>query len=137
VVGRIRRLPAGFLAVAGATAWSILVIVGAYTVPLYSCAGDCSAEDATLVGQNGTGVLIPVSIPLIASLACWGCLRLYCTRGGPWRSIAWVFAVAAMVLTVLGALTIGMFVAPTAVLLVVACGTTQPPAVTAPPPSWT
>ena len=98
-----------------ATLWSVGLLVGAATVPVYSSGG-------TLTGVNGDGVLAIVAIPLVITVgvafALWH--RHRTGRMGP-GVIAPVLTGLVLVFCVLGMLTIGVFVLPVAIALVVAC----------------
>lgn len=99
--------------------------------PLYqgetaSEGGVVSATTGTLVGVNGYAVLIPVSVPLVLALAGWIGLHLRCSRGSRLgtllgRSAAGLLAVFA----VIASASIGIFVLPAALLLIL--GTTLTP----------
>ena len=71
---------------AGAIAWTAFLIVGAFTIDVYSgesqvSGGPVVETGATLVEVNGTGVLWFVSIPLVLCLAAFFLLRRVCTTG--------------------------------------------------------
>jgi hypothetical protein len=99
--------------------------------PLYqgetaSDSGVVSATTGTLVGVNGYAVLIPVCVPLVLALAAWVGLHLRCSRGSRvgtllGRSSAGLLSFFA----VLASASIGMFVLPAALLVVL--GTTLTP----------
>ncbi|NNM46356.1 hypothetical protein [Knoellia koreensis] len=102
--------------------------MGAYTVPVYRGV-TMTTDDAgrttetattdTLIGQNGTGVLVPVTIPLVATAASVVLLALAGRhRWAEWA--AWAPVAVTAALTLLGMLTIGIFIAPVAVALAVA-----------------
>ena len=74
-----RRTP---FALAFALVWSLLLVVGAFLAPVYSTSSQSASADsttgvttttavttgsATLVGVNGYGVLVVVTIPLVAT----------------------------------------------------------------------
>jgi energy-converting hydrogenase Eha subunit B len=103
----------------------------ALLAPLYqgetaSEGGVVSATTGTLVGVNGYAVLIPVCVPLVLALAGWIGLRRRCSRGSRVgtllaRSAASLLAVFA----VIASASIGLFVLPAALLLIL--GTTLTP----------
>ena len=115
-----------------ALVWSVLLLVAAFVVPVYSSSGG-SAEtgtstgstttsvttgSGTLVGVNGPGVLVVVALPLLATLVVAWALG----RGR--RRLGWVVTSVLGVLTVLALLSIGIFFLPTTLALVVACAST-------------
>ena len=115
------------IALAGATLWSLALVVAALTVPVYS--GESESTDstgatvttstsATLVGENGWWGLVVASVPLVA------CLVVAALLLGPGGRTARVAAVVVVVLlgigTLLGMLSIGIFVLPVTVALAVA-----------------
>ena len=110
---RGRRGLAAWALTTSAVLLSALLVVAAFVVPLYG-----GGEPDTLVGVNGLGVLLPVGTPLVLSVIGWLGLRRDCTVGsrtgrGVARSAVWLLGF----LSVLGSMTIGMFVAPIALLL--------------------
>lgn len=126
------------VALVGAAVWSVGLLVGAVTLPVY--AGSSAATDgeptgattsATLVEVNGPGVLVVVAIPLVASLAVASLLvvRSRVSAGRlPWLvAAAWLAVAGCGALGVLGLPSIGLFVLPVAVALAVAVATSAPP----------
>ena len=127
------------IALAGATLWSLALVVAALTVPVYS--GDTAGADAdgvpgatsttaTLVEVNGWWGLVVAALPLGACLVV-GTLLL--GPGGRAATVAAVVVVALLgVLTVLSLLSIGVFLAPAvaglgvAVLAALAAPTQRP-----------
>jgi hypothetical protein len=103
------------LALIGAAAWSCALIVGAFVVPAYSSDSSTGTGSATLVGENGAGTVIPILIPLVivlgASAALWR----------DHRSAAWTATGLLAAFNVLALLSIGIFVLPITICLVVAC----------------
>ena len=115
------------IALAGATLWSLALLVAALTVPVYS--GESESTDstgatvttsasATLVGENGWWGLVVAGVPLVA------CLVVAALLLGPGGRNARITAVVVVVLlgigTLLGMLSIGIFVLPVTVALAVA-----------------
>lgn len=93
-----------------AFAWSIGLLVTALVAPVYG--------SATLVDENGRGVLLVVAVPAVISAAVWIALRRKCSRGGDISGyVAWACVSVLAAFCVAGILTIGVFVAPVAVLL--------------------
>jgi hypothetical protein len=115
-----------------AAVWSTLLVVGACTVPVYRGV-TMTTDDAgrttetattdTLIGQNGTGALVPVAIPLVATAVSAVLLALAARhRWAEWA--AWAPVAVTAALTLLGMLTIGIFVAPVTLALVIATALT-------------
>jgi hypothetical protein len=121
-------------ALVAASAWSAALLVAGFLVPVYSSQGvsadgEVSDGSATLVGQNGLGVVVILAIPLVVSLAVWAVLRTPTRRGAV--PIAWTLTGVLAGLNLLALLSIGVFVLPVTVALVVACATSRrgvPPA---------
>lgn len=117
------RSPAGrraFVLTLIASVWSVVLIGVAVTVPVYG--------SATVVGENGIHALFVVSVPAVISAAVWSALRRKCTRGGrvsEYAASTLVLLLAAF--CVLGLASIGLFVAPAAVLLAWAASITPSP----------
>jgi hypothetical protein len=103
-----------------ALAWGILLIAGALLLPVYG--------SATLVAENGRGVLIPVSFPAAVSVAVWVALRVKCSRGGRAPElVAWVLIAVLSAFCLVAILSIGLLVVPAAALLAVAAVMTPAP----------
>jgi hypothetical protein len=101
-----------------ALVWSIGLLVTALFAPAYG--------STTLVQENGSGVLIPVGIPAVISVAVWLALWRRCTRGGSVSGVvAWTCVSLLVVFCLLALASIGLFVIPVAVLL--ACATSATP----------
>lgn len=114
-MGRTRSLALG-----GAALWCIALIVAAFVVPAYSTDGSTGAGSATLVGENGAWVAGLLAIPLLLTLfvgdALWK--RRAEPGAGP---TAWTVTGLLIAFNVLGMLSIGIFVLPVTICLVVAC----------------
>jgi hypothetical protein len=103
-----------------ALAWGLALIAAALVVPEYG--------SATLVSENGAGVLIPVAIPAAVSAAAWLALRVKCSRGGRTAEVvAWLLIAVLSAFCFLAILSIGVFVLPIAALLTVAARMTTAP----------
>src|SRR5690349_8087846 len=106
--------------------WSVGLLVGALTLPVYErvtvTASGSIESSATLVEENGGVVLAIVAIPLVVTAGVALALRSRYRnhRKGP-GVVATVLTGLVLVLCVLGMLTIGVFVLPVAIALVVAC----------------
>jgi hypothetical protein len=127
---------AAFWLTLGALGWSVAVVVAAMVVPAYSGSGVTSTgatftTSATLVGENGAGVLAVVTLPAVATLLVWGALHRYCSRGSAWaRPAAWALIGLIGLLCLVGVMTIGIFLLPVAVLL--GCAAARTPRASAP-----
>ena len=117
-----------------AVVWSALLVVGALVLPAYSTASQSATLDdgsgtvssapvttgtETLVGVNGQGVLIVVGIPLVVTLLVAAALAFRRRR------IGWVLTSVLGVFTLLAMMSIGMFILPTTLALVIACAATE------------
>jgi len=90
--------------------WSIGLVVAALVAPVYG--------SATLIEENGRGVLLVVSVPAFISAVAWIALWRRCTRGGRISGqVAWACVGVLAAFSLVGILTIGVFVAPVALLL--------------------
>jgi hypothetical protein len=102
-----------------AFAWSMALLVAALVVPIYG--------SATLVQENGRGVLLVVAVPAVLSATVWLALWRRCSRGGPVSGyVAWTGVAGLAGFCLLGLASIGLFVVPVAVLLAWAVAITPP-----------
>lgn len=109
-----------------AFAWALGVVAAALVVPLYTgesstVAGETVGTTSTLIDENGLGVLVPVALPAVLTLLVWLALHHKCSRGSR-RSAeaAWWLVGVLGIFVLLAGFTIGMFVAPVALLLAAA-----------------
>jgi hypothetical protein len=115
-----------WVALAFAGLWGVGLLVAAVTVPVYSrstvSASGVVESSATLTEVNGDGILAVVAFPLVVSLGVALALvyRYQTSRPGP-GVVAPVLTGLVLILCLLGMLTIGVFVVPVAVALVLAC----------------
>ena len=121
------------IALAAAMLWSLALVVAALTAPLYS--GESESTDstgtvtsrttsATLVDVNGWWGLVVASLPLVA---CLGVGALLLGPGGRAAVVAAAVVVALLgVVTVLGMLSIGIFLLPVTAALTVAVASAGP-----------
>jgi hypothetical protein len=80
----------------------------------------------TLVQINGVRVLLLVALPLVAVALVALSLWRRGVRGNPGAGVvAWTLTGVVGALSLLGILTIGMFILPIAVLFLVVCGRTR------------
>ncbi|HEY5111187.1 MAG TPA: hypothetical protein VII67_02540 [Acidimicrobiales bacterium] len=109
--------------------WSVALIAASFFVRAYQSSGatfgtytTSPPPGATLIQENGDKVLIPLSVPLVIVLIVAALMLRRQRRGqvlvGP---AAWTGAVLMGILSFLGLFTIGPFILPVTVLLLVAC----------------
>jgi hypothetical protein len=126
LVERSRPRVGTWVALVVAGLWGLGLLVAAVTVPVSSGstvgASGVVESSATLVEENGDGVLAIVAIPLVVSLGVALALvhRYQTSRPGP-GVVAPVLTGLVLILCLLGMLTIGVFMLPVAISLVVAC----------------
>lgn len=107
-----------------ALVWSVGLLVAALVVPVYSCAGTCSGG-GTLVDVNGTGVLLVMAVPALLTVIVWAALWRKASNGGRASTwVAWLAVSALGIFSLLGILSIGIFVLPVFVLLACAASST-------------
>lgn len=126
--------PTELVALCVAIASSVGLIVVAMTMPFYTSSAfeqDSSSAvvthestSATLVGVNGTHVLVIIAIPLMITVAVFGIFSIRGITRGP-GAVAWTMVGLLVVITVAGMLTIGPLILPTTACLVTACGVRQ------------
>jgi len=116
-----------------AALWSVVLLVGAATLPAYqrvsatyssTVAGPASTttSSTTLVEENGTEDLAIVAIPLVIAGVVALTLGRRRRTGRPGAgAFAWVLCAVLLTFCLLGILTIGLFVLPVAIALVVGC----------------
>jgi hypothetical protein len=126
----MRHGRAGFLLASGGLVCAAALVPTAFFAPLYSgessdSAGAVTHTTGTLVGVNGPWIAGLMSVPLLLALVTWAGLRLRCSRGSVLASrVAWTAVILLWAFTVVGMLSIGLLVLPSALLLVVAAKTT-------------
>jgi hypothetical protein len=125
VGGRFGRLERISLAVA--LAWGIGLVVAALLVPVYQSSGVSSSGaltdgSATLVGVNGWGALLVAGAPLAAAMVTGCALWRRAARQGA-GFVAWTVTGLLACFNFLAMLSIGVFVLPVTIALIVACGT--------------
>jgi hypothetical protein len=132
-----RRGIGALLAVLGALAWSLGFAIWAYvgaagTECIVSAGGEGGSasercRSTPLVDGFGRELLL-VLLPALVCLVVWALLRGYCTRGiRVARAVAAALAALFVVFCWLTGLSIGLLLAPIALLLVVAVTTTEAP----------
>ena len=120
-----------------ATLWSAALIVAGFfvksytssaaTVSTYSTTVTKNLPGLSLIQENGLKVLIPLSVPLamvlVVAALMWRRKRAGLVLVGP---TAWGAVVILGIVTLLSLLTIGPFILPGTVLLLVACVVATP-----------
>ena len=97
--------------------WSIGLLVAALLAPEYG--------SATLVDENGSGVLVAVAVPALISVAVWLALWRKCTHGGQVGGVvAWTGVSVLSVFCLIALASIGLLVLPVALLLASAASLT-------------
>lgn len=134
-----RRGIGAFLAVLAALGWSLAFAVWAYlgaagTECIISTTGEETCRSTPLAHGLGQE-LLAVTAPAIVCVVVWVLLRRYCTRGqrlalGAAAVLTALFAVFCW----MAALSVGVLLMPTAVLLGFAVLATEPPLSPVPPP---
>ncbi|MFC6238486.1 hypothetical protein [Longivirga aurantiaca] len=127
---RERSLPfTARVALVLALVWSVLLVLAAFTLPLYGYSSSSATVDgsggteeitgtATLVQVNGWTAVLVLAIPLAVTLLV-GLLLGVGGRGQ--RAGAWALTALLGVFTVLALLSVGLFMVPVVVALMVAC----------------
>ena len=101
--------------------------VAALVVPVYqssshSSSGTMAAGSATLVGVNGWGALLVAVAPLAAAMVTGWALWRRAGRQGA-GVLAWAVTGLLVSINLLAMLSIGVFVLPVTLALVIACAT--------------
>lgn len=111
---------------AAALVWSLGLVVAALVAPAYSTASQSAGVDgvtlgsATLVQENGAWVLILVGIPALVSAIVMLALRAR-RSGARWAApLAWGAIGVLTAEALVGIMSIGLFLIPAIVLLVLA-----------------
>jgi len=115
------------ISLAIALAWGAALVIAALVAPVYQTSGASSSGgatdgSATLVGVNGWGALIAASAPLVAALLIGGLLWQRAERAGA-GVLAWTVVGLLGGFNGLAMASIGVFVLPVTVALIVGCGT--------------
>ncbi len=121
---------AAWVALGVAVLWSLALLVASTLAPAYQSttetdSGTVTPGSATLVGENGWGVLVVMAVPLIVTVVVGFALW----RRGAGRAagvIAWTLTGLLAGLNLLAMLTVGLFMLPVTVCLVVACALRRP-----------
>jgi len=109
------------LALAGAALWSVGLIVAGFTVSVYEGTVSPSGEStsATLVEENGSGVLVVLAVPLVITLLVGFAVLVLRRSWASWVALGLTGLLA--MLNLLALLTIGIFILPVTATLVVVC----------------
>jgi hypothetical protein len=99
----------------GASALAVVLggvlLSAAFWAPVYN-------DGSTLVDVNGSGVLVPLGVPLVLALVAYAGLWARCASGSVAGYRAAIVVLGLLgVFTLLGALTIGVFVLPLTALV--------------------
>jgi hypothetical protein len=111
-----------------ATLYGAGLVVAGFFAPAYDTVSATSSGavvhgSATLVGENGPGAVAVLCVPLMLSVLVALALSW---RSRTWAMrIAWVLTAALAVANVLALMTIGLFVFPVTIALVIACATAR------------
>jgi hypothetical protein len=133
-----RRGGVPFFLATGGVVCALAVLPVAFVAPVYSEESSSSAGTVattnTLVGVNGLWIIWLLCIPVFLALTAWTGLHFRCSRGSSWGTrVAWSSVVLLSAFALIGSASVGFFLIPTALLLVVAA--TQTPTATAPLPA--
>jgi hypothetical protein len=120
---------APFFLATGGVACALAVLPVAFLAPAYSgesgSPGGTVTTTNTLVGVNGFWVIWLLCIPVFLALTAWTGLHLRCSRGSRWGTrVAWSSVVLLWAFALIGSASVGFFLIPTALLLVVAAAHT-------------
>lgn len=126
----IRPSPRASLALVLAAAYGAALLVAGFLAPVYqthdsSSSGSSRTGSATLVGENGVGAVVVLTVPLVVTVAVGAALRM--RRRRPAVATAWALTGLLALGNLLAMLSIGVFVLPVTVALIVACSTSWPP----------
>jgi hypothetical protein len=120
----MKKLPGAFWASVAAILYGGLLVVLAFTLPVYSTIDGSGVEgSSTLMDENGLGAL--VLIPLLIAGGVFWLLHVVCHHGSRVAlAAAWTLTILTALLVIAGAMTVGLFFAPLAYLLIYACAAT-------------
>jgi len=113
-----------------AFAWGLALLPAALLLPAYEGATSSSTEvtthtSASLVAMNGPWVLAIVALPALLALVAWFGLHSRCASGSKYGgALAWTVIAALAVLSLLAAVSIGLYLLPAALLLAAAARVT-------------
>jgi hypothetical protein len=125
---RLGRVPA--VALLGASAYGVALVVAAFVAPVYestssSSSGETTRASDTLVGVNGLSAAVVLAVPLVVTLVVGCALWLGSHRWA--MPIAWTLTGLLAAGNLLAMLSVGVFVLPVTAALVVACAASRRP----------
>jgi hypothetical protein len=121
-----RRRQIALRLTAGAIAWSVGLVLVALLAPVYGSSTGGLGDDgvtlthATLVQVNGVRALALMVVPGLAALVVAGALRARWADQRWSRLLAWAAVMVVAAETVVGILSIGIFILPVTLLLAAA-----------------
>lgn len=124
---------APFLVATGGVACALALMPVAFLAPVYggeesTSTGSTIATRNTLVGENGLWVVWLLCIPIVLAVSAWMGLHWRCARGSNWGTrLAWASVALLWAFVVVGIASVGFFLIPAALLLVVAARHTPTP----------
>ncbi|MFZ5846547.1 MAG: hypothetical protein ACOYX5_04095 [Actinomycetota bacterium] len=124
-MGELSRLGRGpSVALLGAAAWGLGLVVAGFKVPVYQSesvpsSGELTQSAEAMAAVNGPGILVVLAVPALITLLLGSALLLRARPGA--LPVAWALTALLAVFNLLGMLTIGIFVVPVTAALVVAC----------------
>jgi hypothetical protein len=109
-----------------AVIYAAALVAAGFLAPVYSStssssSGAVTTGSETLVGVNGPGIVVVLCVPLLAAALVAVAVRLRSRRG--WVPFAWVVIAVLGAFNLLAMLSIGVFVLPVTLALIVATGT--------------
>lgn len=124
---RLGRPASVALLIAGV--WGLGLVVAGFLVPMYrsmseSTSGRVTYGADTLVGANGSGVVVVLAAPLVVTVLVGCALLLRDHRGA--LPVGWTLTGLLAVFNLFAMMSIGVFVIPVTVGLVVACAMSRP-----------
>ena len=120
--GRFERISLVIALVWGTGLAVATLVVPVYQLSSYSSSGTATDGSATLVGVNGWGALLVTVAPLAAAMVTGWALWRRAGRQGA-GVLAWAVTGLLVCFNLLAMLSIGVFVLPVTLALVVACAT--------------
>lgn len=115
-----------FLLASGGVVCTVALVPAAFLAPAYhgeegTAHGSVELPAQTLVDVNGLYVVWLLCIPVFLAPVVWAGLRLRCSRGSVLGGrIAWIAVALMWAFALVGAASIGLFLLPAALLLIVA-----------------
>jgi hypothetical protein len=113
-----------------ACAWLVFLVPAAAIVPTYSeqtsyGGGFISHSSTTLVGANGSWVLVPMAIPALLGLIAWLGMHRKCSgRGSGSERLVWLPIAVMCALSLVSGFSVGPYFLPAALALGLAAALT-------------